>query len=195
MAQEKQAIVETEYRTPRDTAPKSVRKTANEGFATEPAFMIGSTTEHLTPLPDQDSPPKEEIIPIPVDPSVLGVDDVASNLRSVSPRHLKAAEAAPTTLSYFFPADTTIPNWDPISMSAIYLTILATTALAAAIGQEFLLRHSQPHDGLISFRNPQSLSTWQYFLWRYFPTILTILYGIAIQATDFKSNVWTHSIV
>jgi hypothetical protein len=151
VAQEKQATNAIKDGAPIDTVSKSVRNPANEEFGTEPALTICTTTEHLTPLPDPDSPPKEESSPIQVDLSVLGGDDVPSHMRCVSPPHPMAGPvpALITPLSYFFSEYVVVPNWVPISMSAIYLTILATIALAAATGQEFLLRHSRSHDGLI----------------------------------------------
>ena len=112
MAQEKQATFAVKDRAPIDTLPKGVRKTANEESGTEPALTICTTAEHLTPLPDPDSPSREESSPILVDLSVLGRDDITSPHRYALPAPLKGAD---TFLSYFFPENPVVPNWVPVS--------------------------------------------------------------------------------
>ncbi|KAI9704224.1 MAG: hypothetical protein M1836_007085 [Candelina mexicana] len=91
-----------------------------------------------------------------------------------------------TDQSYYFPPDPEMPNWRPVSMGWPYITALVVVAIALAAGTEYLFRVSTKPDGLIKFKRPQEVSVWDYFCWKYLPTIVAVSYGILWQIVDFE---------
>ncbi|KAH0543468.1 hypothetical protein FGG08_002233 [Glutinoglossum americanum] len=85
-----------------------------------------------------------------------------------------------------------MPNWRPFSMRWPYISILIILASAMAALQEFLFRLSNarskrdPPEGLLTFKSPKELSVWQYFCWKYMPTLVAVTYGIMWQVVDFE---------
>ncbi|KAI9724426.1 MAG: hypothetical protein M1812_000494 [Candelaria pacifica] len=91
-----------------------------------------------------------------------------------------------TDQSYYFPPDPEMPNWRPVSMGWPYITGLVVVAIALAAGTEYLFRVSTKPGGLIKFKRPQEVSVWDYFCWKYLPTIVAVSYGILWQIVDFE---------
>ncbi len=91
-----------------------------------------------------------------------------------------------TDQSYYFPPDPEMPNWRPVSMGWPYITGLVVVAIALAAGTEVLFRVSTKPDGLIKFKRPQEVSVWDYFCWKYLPTIVAVSYGVLWQIVDFE---------
>lgn len=84
------------------------------------------------------------------------------------------------------------PNWKPHSMRWPYLTALITVSIALAVAQEILYQKSRslasqdPPSGLFQFTDAQDLSTWDYFSFKYLPTMIAVIYGILWQVTDYE---------
>jgi len=78
------------------------------------------------------------------------------------------------------------PNWRPWPMRSAYQSILTIVSLAMAVGQEALYQYSNRNNGLFSFQSVSQITTSQWFLWRYFPTMIVILYGMGIQTLDHQ---------
>lgn len=91
--------------------------------------------------------------------------------------------------SYFFPTDPDVPNWRPFSMRAPYILMLIFVSLGLAIFQEWLCRHSeakaQENKGLIGFNDVSEISVWDFFAWKYLPTMITIVYAVLFSIMDF----------
>jgi hypothetical protein len=90
--------------------------------------------------------------------------------------------------SYYFPHDPDQANWKPITLRLPYLLALATISISFAVIQEYLLRRSNQSNGLMRFENLNSISVPVYFLWRYFPTMVMVLYGLAYQVVDVEAK-------
>lgn len=83
-------------------------------------------------------------------------------------------------------------NWKPLSMRWPYLTALTAISITLAAVQEYLYQTSNsklqliPKQGLYTFLTPEDITTWDYFSFKYLPTILAVVYGILWQFTDFE---------
>ncbi len=91
-----------------------------------------------------------------------------------------------TSKSYYFPEDPNVPDWRPFVMSSVYIFLFVAVSIGLSVGQEQLYRHSEAQGHLLSFASPKDISTGNYFLWRYLPTILTVTYGLAYQTRDLQ---------
>ncbi|KIX99811.1 uncharacterized protein Z520_04447 [Fonsecaea multimorphosa CBS 102226] len=93
------------------------------------------------------------------------------------------------TKSYFFPDDPDIPNWKPRSMRSWYILSLMALALGLAGFQEFLCQKSfksvREHSGILAFNAVAEISTWDFFVWKYLPTMITIVYAVLFSIMDF----------
>jgi hypothetical protein len=93
------------------------------------------------------------------------------------------------TKSYFFPEDPDVPNWKPISMSRPYILALTALALGLAGFQEYLYQKSntlkQQESGILAFNKVANISTWDFFAWKYLPTMITIIYAVLFSIMDF----------
>jgi Protein of unknown function (DUF3433) len=107
-------------------------------------------------------------------------DDISPNSRSTSTN----------TQSYFYPEDPNPPNWKPLTMSSPYILLLIILSLALAIIQEWLCRVSlrlEAHDdGILKFDRVTDISTWHFFVWKYLPTLIFVIYGVLWQIMDFE---------
>ncbi|KAI9857387.1 MAG: hypothetical protein M1813_008290 [Trichoglossum hirsutum] len=92
--------------------------------------------------------------------------------------------------SFYFPQDPEMPNWRPFSMRWPYISLLIFLASAIAGIQEFLFQlsdtRSKRGDGLLKFTSPKELNVWEYFCWKYMPTLVAVTYGIMWQVVDFE---------
>lgn len=73
-------------------------------------------------------------------------------------------------------------NWKPYSMRWPYLLALIIISLMLAAAQEYLYRRG----ALYAFNTPASLRTWDYFSFKYLPTLVAVSFGILWQITDFE---------
>jgi hypothetical protein len=91
-----------------------------------------------------------------------------------------------------------VANWKPFSMRWLYLTTLIVISASMSAVQEYLLQRSLSKqatkdvngkaapEGLYSFTSPQDVPTWDYFCFKYLPTVLAVTYGVLWQLTDFE---------
>ncbi|GKT50293.1 uncharacterized protein ColSpa_10474 [Colletotrichum spaethianum] len=77
------------------------------------------------------------------------------------------------------------PNWKPFSMRWPYLTGLISLSIALAIMVELLFQRSRTHP-LVRFRSPAEVPGLEYFAVKFLPTILSVMYGVLWQVTDFE---------
>ncbi|KAK2044972.1 hypothetical protein LZ31DRAFT_553783 [Colletotrichum somersetense] len=77
------------------------------------------------------------------------------------------------------------PNWKPFPMRWPYLTGLITLSVALAIMVELLFQRSRTHP-LVRFRSPAEVPALEYFAVKFLPTILSVVYGVLWQVTDFE---------
>ncbi|KIX03280.1 uncharacterized protein Z518_06832 [Rhinocladiella mackenziei CBS 650.93] len=93
------------------------------------------------------------------------------------------------TKSYYFPEDPDIPNWKPWSMSSVYILSLMALALGLAGFQEYLCQWSQKtvrqKSGILAFNQVADISLWDFFAWKYLPTMITIVYAVMFSIMDF----------
>lgn len=95
------------------------------------------------------------------------------------------------TKSYYFPSDPDIPNWKPFSMRPPYIFMLVFIALGLAGFQEYLCQTSikrqnqTPKSGLLTFNSVTDVSDWWFFVWKYLPTMITIMYSVLYSIMDF----------
>ncbi|KAI9889833.1 MAG: hypothetical protein M1814_004935 [Vezdaea aestivalis] len=94
--------------------------------------------------------------------------------------------------SYYFPPDHNMPNWKPFSMRWPYMSLLTLLAFGFAALSEYLLYFSQqlskqtPPSGLLTFKYVKDVTTAQYFMWKYLPIIVAVLYGVMWVVADFE---------
>lgn len=76
-------------------------------------------------------------------------------------------------------------NWKPFSMRWPYLTALIVISVTLAASQEYLYQksHQKP---LYEFNSASDLNTWDYFVFKYLPTLVAVIFGILWQVTDFE---------
>jgi len=73
-------------------------------------------------------------------------------------------------------------DWKPFSMRWPYLSALIIISLGLAAAQEYLYRKG----ALYTFTTPDGLRTWDYFSFKYLPTLVAVSFGILWQITDFE---------
>lgn len=76
-------------------------------------------------------------------------------------------------------------NWKPFSMRWPYLTALILISVLLAAVQEALYQKSS-RKPLYTFKDAKDLSTWDYFTFKYMPTMIAVTFGIFWQITDFE---------
>lgn len=77
-------------------------------------------------------------------------------------------------------------NWRPFSMTWPYLSALIIISVGLAAVEEFLLRKSIKQNGLYQFHDIDKLNTWNYFTFKYLPTLCAVSFGVLWQVTDFE---------
>ncbi|TVY88929.1 hypothetical protein LAWI1_G008399 [Lachnellula willkommii] len=85
------------------------------------------------------------------------------------------------TSEVFFPQ----ANWKPFSMRWPYLTALIFISVTLAACQEYLYQKSA-RKPLYEFGSASELNTWDYFCFKYLPTLVAVIFGILWQITDFE---------
>jgi hypothetical protein len=76
-------------------------------------------------------------------------------------------------------------NWKPFSMRWPYLLGLSVISVILAAAQEYLLQKSE-RKPLFTFTSAASLNTWDYFSFKYLPTLIAVSFGVLWQITDFE---------
>jgi hypothetical protein len=76
-------------------------------------------------------------------------------------------------------------NWKPFSMRWPYLLGLSVISIVLAAAQEYILQKSEKSP-LYTFTSAASLNTWDYFSFKYLPTLIAVSFGVLWQITDFE---------
>ncbi|KAJ8062296.1 hypothetical protein OCU04_008842 [Sclerotinia nivalis] len=76
-------------------------------------------------------------------------------------------------------------NWKPFSMRAPYLTALIIISIVLGAAEEYLYQKSLKKP-LYSFTSPSLMKTWDYFCFKYLPTLVAVTFGVLWQITDFE---------
>ena len=111
--------------------------------------------------------------------SLQGVDSAIADFDlSESPARTHNGTFANAKVETFYPQ----ADWKPFSMRWPYLSALIIFSVTLAAAQEYLYRRGP----LYQFISPASLSTWEYFTFKYLPTLVAVSFGILWQITDFE---------
>lgn len=95
-----------------------------------------------------------------------------------SPFQPRKETFATSKVEVFYPQ----ANWKPFSMRWPYLSTLILFSVTLAAAQEYLYRRG----ALYTFNSPTSLNTWEYFSFKYLPTLVAVSFGVLWQVTDFE---------
>ncbi|UKZ62090.1 uncharacterized protein TrAtP1_003349 [Trichoderma atroviride] len=76
-------------------------------------------------------------------------------------------------------------NWKPFSMRWPYLLSLVLLSVALAVMQEVLFQMHKK-DPLVKFTSPDQVEQGLYFVIKFAPTLLAVIYGVLWQFTDFE---------
>ncbi|KAA8564827.1 hypothetical protein EYC84_010598 [Monilinia fructicola] len=107
----------------------------------------------------------------------LGFDDMDSLPQNVN----KKGTFKSTNVEIFYPQ----ANWKPFSMRAPYLTALIIISIVLGAAEEYLYQKSRENP-LYSFTSPGAMKTWDYFCFKYLPTLVAVTFGVLWQITDFE---------
>lgn len=77
------------------------------------------------------------------------------------------------------------PNWKPVSMRWPYLFMLILLSVTLG-GLTESLYQSSTKTPLVTFNTPQEIKPGTYFVVKFLPTILAVLYGVLWQVTDLE---------
>jgi hypothetical protein len=94
----------------------------------------------------------------------------------------------PLTIETFYPE----ANWKPISMRWPFITFMTLISILLAIVQEYVYRLSAHHQrqdpptGLYTYIKPEDLKDWDYFSFKYLPTLVAVTYAVLWQITDVE---------
>lgn len=91
------------------------------------------------------------------------------------------SKAKPQRMETFFP----YPDWKPFSMRWPYLTMLILLSVTLA-GLTEALYQSSAKTPLVSFNTPQQIKPGTYFVIKFLPTIVAVVYGVLWQMTDLE---------
>ncbi|KAH0498254.1 hypothetical protein TgHK011_005517 [Trichoderma gracile] len=119
--------------------------------------------------------------PVGADLSNIEGPNIASGGMRQSTYPVKEKKAAATTTQTFYPQ----PNWKPVSMRWPYLTSLILVSLALAVMQEVLFQMYREKP-LVKFTSPDQVKQGIYFVIKFAPTLLAVIYGVLWQFTDFE---------
>lgn len=78
------------------------------------------------------------------------------------------------------------PNWRPFSMRWPWLTMLILLSLGLAGMQEFLFQRYSGNNPLLRFKSPKDVDPGLYFMTKFGPTLIAVVYGVLWQFTDFE---------
>lgn len=98
-----------------------------------------------------------------------------------SGKQSRKSTMAAATVEIFYPQ----ANWKPFSMRWPYLLVLSVLSAVLAAAQEYLLQKSDKKP-LYTFKSAADLNTWDYFSFKYLPTLIAVSFGVLWQVTDFE---------
>ncbi|RFU31866.1 hypothetical protein B7463_g4457, partial [Scytalidium lignicola] len=127
---------------------------------------------------------EEEGLPVDIG-SFAGDNAIPIDMDLESRKTFQTVKSNPTFQSskveVFYPQ----ANWKPFTMRWPYLSALILISFTLAGAQEYLYRKSI-HTPLYEFHRAADLKTWDYFVFRYLPTMVAVSFGVLWQVTDFE---------
>ncbi|KAL6878793.1 hypothetical protein J3F83DRAFT_257314 [Trichoderma novae-zelandiae] len=121
----------------------------------------------------------EVIVEEPVGADLSNIE--GPNIASGGMRQSSYPSKDKVTTQTFYPQ----PNWKPFSMRWPYLTSLILVSVALAVMQEvlFQMHNKEP---LVKFTSPDQVKQGLYFVIKFAPTLLAVIFGVLWQFTDFE---------
>lgn len=78
------------------------------------------------------------------------------------------------------------PNWKPFYMRWPWLSMLIILSVGLAGMQEFLFQRYSGDNPLLRFKSPEDVDPGLYFLTKFGPALIAVVYGVLWQFTDFE---------
>jgi hypothetical protein len=128
--------------------------------------------------PEQTKEPPGEEPPVDISSVAGGTSTPKLDFDSIKPTKARQGTIQSSKIEVFYPQ----ANWKPHSMRWPYLSALIIVSLMLAAAQEYLYRRGS----LYEFNTAASLRTWDYFSFKYLPTMVAVAFGILWQITDFE---------
>ncbi|KAJ5054198.1 uncharacterized protein L3040_000480 [Drepanopeziza brunnea f. sp. 'multigermtubi'] len=110
--------------------------------------------------------------------SFAGDSSAAVNFESMNGATTRKNTLHVPHVEVFYPQD----NWKPVSMRWSYITALIVISISLAVVQEVVLQKG----AIYTFVSASKLSTWNYFTFKYLPTLVAVSFGVLWQVTDFE---------
>ncbi|KAK1970438.1 hypothetical protein LY78DRAFT_255369 [Colletotrichum sublineola] len=172
----KRSLARSFTRRPSLRRPSLGRRGTIKELGQDEANKRGEVIEVIMEEQPQPSPGLFDQVDLSVmaGPSIAGDDGV--NMRQAT---FPANKNQKTQV--FYPQ----PNWKPFPMRWPYLTGLISLSIALAIMVELLFQRSRAHP-LVRFQSPAEVPALEYFAIKFLPTILSVVYGVLWQVTDFE---------
>ncbi|KKY17703.1 hypothetical protein UCRPC4_g05336 [Phaeomoniella chlamydospora] len=121
--------------------------------------------------------------------SYEGMDNADGSTLRPESSFLTSRRESDLTQSYYYPIDQNLPNWRPFSMRPYYIILLILISFALAGVQEWLcqlsLKLEKQNDAILKFDDVSQVSLWNFFCWKYLPTLIFVTYGVFWQIMDF----------
>lgn len=117
------------------------------------------------------------------------VDSPAGDESRPESTYLSSRRDTELTKSYYYPQEASPPNWKPFSMQPTYIILLILISASLAGVQEWLCQRSlamaKEHHAILEFNSVMEVSLWNFFCWKYLPTLIFVVYGVFWQSMDF----------
>jgi len=78
------------------------------------------------------------------------------------------------------------PNWKPFYMRWPWLSMLILLSVGLGVMQEFLFQRYSGDNPLLRFKSPEDVDPGLYFLTKFGPALVAVVYGVLWQFTDFE---------
>lgn len=125
-----------------------------------------------------------EVIEVIVERAETDLSTIEGPLTMASDETRRRSTLAPTRQStqIFYPQ----PNWKPFSMRWPWLTMLVVLSFGLAGMQEFLFQRYSGDNPILRFKSPEDVDPGLYFMTKFGPTLIAVIYGVLWQFTDFE---------
>lgn len=174
------------------TSPPGISRMLSRGMSfRNPGLVRAPTLRHLGQI---EANKRGKIIEVVVEDetavdlsSIAGgkAPDPVADLTTFDPKSVSKQSRQGTlapSVEVFYPQ----ANWRPFSMTWPYLSALIIISVGLAAVEEYLLQKSMNEKGLYNFRDIDKVNTWDYFSFKYLPTLCAVSFGVVWQITDFE---------
>ena len=121
--------------------------------------------------------------------SYEGIDSQGASTIQPASTYLTSRRTTELAQSYYYPPDPARPNWKPFSMRSPYILLLIVISIGLSGVQEWLCQRSMSlekvNDAILKFNHVSEVTTWNFFCWKYLPTLIFVSYGVFWQIMDF----------